>query len=39
MTHERAIAWLEERVRSKTGFRDDAEFLALIADLDGALRP
>jgi hypothetical protein len=39
MTHDRAIAWLEERVRNKVGFRDDAEFLSLIADLDSALRP
>jgi hypothetical protein len=39
MPHDRAIAWLEDRVRNKVGFRDDAEFLSLIGDLDGALRP
>ena len=39
MPHDRAIAWLEDRVRNKFGFRDDAEFLSLIGDLDGALRP
>jgi hypothetical protein len=39
MSHERAIAWLEDRVRSQAGFRDDAQFLSLIGDLDGALPP
>jgi hypothetical protein len=37
-THDQAIAWLGERVESHPRFRGDAEFLALIDDLDAALR-
>ena len=38
MTHERAIAWLRERIDKNAEFRGDGEFLSLIADLDSAAR-
>jgi hypothetical protein len=39
MTHERAIAWLGERIEQNAGFRGDEEFLSLISDLDAAAQP
>lgn len=36
--HAGAIAWLRERIAKSPRFRDDAELLGLLADLDEALR-
>lgn len=37
-THDEAIAWIRGRIAANPRFRDDREFLALVADVDRALR-
>ncbi|MBX3226536.1 MAG: hypothetical protein KIT84_32255 [Labilithrix sp.] len=36
-SHEGAIAWLRERIAQSDRFRDDAELLELVADVDAAI--
>ena len=38
LTHERAIAWLRERIAKNPRFRDDAELRELVDDTEVALR-
>jgi len=36
-THEQAIAWLRDRIARNPRFRDDAELLELVADVDSVI--